>query len=69
MTHKLWGGRFAEEPSALLRALNDSFGFDRELFAEDVEGSIAWARVLASAGVLTAEEAETIVEALAKIDT
>ena len=31
------------EPSELLRALNDSFAFDRELFAEDVEGSIAWA--------------------------
>jgi argininosuccinate lyase len=68
MTHKLWGGRFAEEPSALLRVLNDSFGFDRELFAEDVEGSIAWARALAAAGVLNAKEASTIAEALAKID-
>ena len=37
----MWGGRFREGPSALLRALNDSFAFDRELFAEDVEGSIA----------------------------
>jgi len=69
MTPKLWGGRFAEEPSALLRALNDSFGFDRELFAEDVEGSMAWARALESAGVLTANEVSAIVEALAQIDT
>ena len=60
MTPKLWGGRFAEEPSALLRALNDSFGFDRELFAEDVEGSMAWARALESAGVLTANEVSAI---------
>ena len=43
----MWGGRFDGGPSELLRALNDSFAFDRELFAEDVEGSIAWARALA----------------------
>jgi len=60
----MWGGRFTEEPSALLRALNDSFGFDRELFAEDVEGSIAWAQAIGEAGVLTAEEVSTLVTAL-----
>jgi argininosuccinate lyase len=63
----MWGGRFAAPPSALLRALNDSFAFDRELFAEDVEGSIAWARALARAGVLTPEEADTIVHGLANV--
>ena len=62
MTHSLWGGRFAAAPSALLRALNDSFSFDRELFAEDVEGSIAWARA-----ALPASEAEAIVAALRRI--
>jgi argininosuccinate lyase len=63
----MWGGRFAAPPSELLRALNDSFGFDRELFADDVEGSIAWARALARAGVLTTVEAETIAGALLAI--
>jgi argininosuccinate lyase len=63
----MWGGRFAAPPSQLLRALNDSFGFDRELFADDVEGSIAWARALARAGVLTTVEAETIAGALLAI--
>lgn len=56
----MWGGRFSEGPSALLRALNDSFAFDRELLPEDVEGSIAWARELANVGVLTSEEAEAL---------
>ncbi len=60
----MWGGRFREGPSALLRALNDSFAFDRELFAEDVEGSIAWARELGHAGVLTSDEVRAIVDAL-----
>ena len=62
MTHSLWGGRFAAAPSALLRALNDSFAFDRELFIDDVEGSIAWAQA-----TLPAHEAETIVAALRDI--
>lgn len=60
----MWGGRFSEGPSALLRALNDSFAFDRELFAEDVEGSIAWAAELGHAGVLAPEEVSALVAAL-----
>ncbi len=60
----MWGGRFSEGPSSLLRALNDSFAFDRELFAEDVEGSIAWAHALGDAGVLTSEEVSALVDAL-----
>ena len=60
----MWGGRFSEGPSALLRALNDSFAFDRELFAEDVEGSIAWAQELGRVGVLTGDEVSSLVDAL-----
>ena len=60
----MWGGRFSEGPSALLRALNDSFAFDRELFAEDVEGSIAWAHELARVGVLSPDEESALIGAL-----
>ncbi len=67
MTHKLWGGRFEGEPSQLLRRFNDSFAFDCELFAEDVEGSIAWADALARAGVLTQNEASAIVTGLERV--
>ena len=67
MTPKLWGGRFEAEPSELLRRLNDSFAFDRELFSEDVEGSVAWARALGDAGVLTSAEAQTIVAGLQRV--
>jgi argininosuccinate lyase len=68
LTQKLWGGRFEGEPSPLLRRLNDSFAFDRELFDDDVEGSIAWARALADAGVLTDGELDAILGALVRID-
>jgi len=64
---KMWGGRFESEPSKLLRALNDSFAFDRELFAEDVQGSIAWARAIGECGVLTASEVEAVVNALESV--
>jgi len=63
----MWGGRFSEGPSDLLRALNDSFAFDRELFAEDVEGSIAWAEEISRAGVLTGDEVTSLVNALRAI--
>jgi argininosuccinate lyase len=63
----MWGGRFESEASELLRQFNDSFSFDRELFAEDIAGSIAWAEALASAGVLTQEEFHAIVNGLKRI--
>ncbi|MEA2326970.1 MAG: argininosuccinate lyase [Thermoanaerobaculia bacterium] len=68
MTQKLWGGRFEGEPSPLLRRLNDSFAFDRELFDDDVEGSIAWARALADVGVLNDAELDLILGALTRIE-
>jgi len=68
LTQKLWGGRFEGEPSPLLRRLNDSFAFDRELFDDDVEGSMAWARALSEAGVLSDDELDVFLGALARIE-
>jgi argininosuccinate lyase len=63
----MWGGRFSEGPSALLRALNDSLAYDRELLAEDIAGSIAWARELGASGVLPHGEVDSLVAALEEI--
>jgi argininosuccinate lyase len=60
----LWGGRFSEPTDDDLRALNDSIGYDRRMYWEDIAGSIAYARVIAGAGVITAEEAQTIIAGL-----
>ncbi|MCL4808233.1 MAG: argininosuccinate lyase, partial [Thermoanaerobaculia bacterium] len=62
--HDLWGGRFSAGPAEVLRRFNDSWSFDRELLAEDVEGSIAWAEELGRCGVLTPAEARKIVKGL-----
>jgi argininosuccinate lyase len=60
----LWGGRFSEPTDADLQALNDSMRFDRRMYAQDIAGSIAYAQAIAGVGVITAEEAATIVNGL-----
>ena len=63
----LWGGRFSEPSDEDLRRLNDSIDFDHVLYAEDIEGSIVYARALAQAGVLEVDEAEAIVDGLQQV--
>ena len=63
----LWGGRFSEPSDEDLRRLNDSIGFDRRLHREDIQGSVVYARALARAGVITPDEAETIVAGLGEV--
>ncbi len=67
----MWGGRFSgggEAPGSRLRALGDSLPFDWRLLGQDVEGSRAWARGLAGAGVLSAAEAERLCAALSEAE-
>jgi argininosuccinate lyase len=66
MAH-LWSGRFDERPDAGLFEFGASFPFDRRLFEDDVAGSLAWARAIHGAGVLTDAEAESIRQALEAI--
>ncbi len=56
----LWGGRFAGAADRGFVNFNRSFGFDRRMFAADVRASVAHCNSLASAGVLTGEEATNI---------
>ena len=63
----LWGGRFSEPSDDDLRRLNDSIGFDIALYAEDIAGSIAYAAALAQAGVISADEAETLTAGLREV--
>jgi argininosuccinate lyase len=63
-TTTLWSGRFDTAPDAAAFEFGASFRFDRRLFEDDVTGSLAWARALANAGVLSPDEARQIAEAL-----
>ncbi|MDQ4077969.1 MAG: argininosuccinate lyase [Chloroflexota bacterium] len=64
---KLWGGRYKGEPDQAMHELNRSIDFDQRLWKADLEGSIAWARELRSAGLLSGEEVGAIVEGLRQI--
>jgi argininosuccinate lyase len=61
---KLWGGRFETGPSAEFERFSESLSFDKRLLEADITGSQAFARALHRAGILTAEERDTIVAAL-----
>ena len=60
MTDKLWGGRFSQPTDAFVEAFTASVTFDRRLYAADIQGSIAHARMLEATQVLTSKEADTI---------
>ena len=66
-TRHLWSGRFSDVPDPDVFQFQASFGFDRCLFEDDVEGSLAWTDALAHAGVLSSADATTIREGLTAI--
>ena len=67
MTNKMWGGRFASDPDAIMEEINASIEFDRHLFREDILASKAHAAMLAKQGIITAEDADKIAQGLDKI--
>jgi argininosuccinate lyase len=67
MAKKLWGGRFRGETDTLVNRFNASIGFDRRLYAEDIEGSVAHCRMLARQGIISDEDASSIQAALGQI--
>src|SRR5690606_18149708 len=64
---QMWGGRFASGPDAIMEEINASIGFDRKLYAQDIQGSLAHAAMLAKTGIITAEDHAKIEEGLKTI--
>ncbi|KAI4187715.1 MAG: hypothetical protein L6R41_002617 [Letrouitia leprolyta] len=58
--NKLWGGRFTGGLDPLMDAYNESLSYDREFYAHDIDGSIAWARANKDVGILTEKEFKEI---------
>ncbi len=63
----LWGGRFTENLNQLAAEFNTSLPFDYRLAQADARGSIAWAKALAQAKVITSDEAAQLVGGLQRI--
>ena len=64
----LWHGRFAAGPAEALSALSDSLPFDRRMFAEDIAASRAHTKMLCDVGLLSVDERDGIVDALAQVE-
>ncbi|MCG6908437.1 MAG: argininosuccinate lyase [Desulfobacteraceae bacterium] len=67
MSEKPWEGRFTEKTDRLVESFTASIDVDRQLYADDIDGSVAHCRMLARAGIITAEEAAQLVEGLGRI--
>ena len=64
---KPWSGRFTEPTDAFVEAFTASVGFDRRMYHQDIDGSIAHATMLAHVGVLTAADRDAIIAGLEAI--
>ena len=64
---KLWSGRFAKDTDALVNELNASISFDQRLYREDIQGSLAHAKMLGDCGIISPEDVSAITEGLCGI--
>ena len=64
---QLWGGRFTKETDQMVYRFNASIGFDKRLFEQDIEGSIAHVVMMEKQGILTCEEKDDIIKGLTEI--
>jgi argininosuccinate lyase len=64
MSNKMWGGRFADGPDAIMEEINASIDVDRHLYAQDIAASKAHAAMLAAQGIIPADDAKNIAAGL-----
>jgi argininosuccinate lyase len=67
MAEKPWDGRFSEKTDQSVEAFTASIAYDRRLYPYDIAGSIAHCKMLAAVGVITDDEASSLVEGLGTI--
>jgi argininosuccinate lyase len=64
MSNKMWGGRFASGPDAIMQEINASIDFDRRLYRQDIAASKAHAAMLAKQGIIPRDDAAKIAHGL-----
>jgi len=67
MNKKLWGGRFEKDTDSTVEKFTASIDFDKNLYKQDILGSMAHARMLAKTGIISKEEAAQIIKGLLEI--
>ncbi len=68
MLKKPWGGRFKKDTHKIAEKFSASIDFDKRLYKEDIEGSVAHVKMLAECGIILKNEAEKIVKGLRQIE-
>ncbi len=63
-SNAMWGGRFAEGPSAIMREINASIPFDKALWQQDIMASKAHVAMLGAQGIVSADDAAQIADGL-----
>ena len=64
---KLWGGRFSKQTDKSVDDFNSSIRFDARIYAQDIAGSIAHAKMLGKQGIIPKEDSELIIKTLGEI--
>ncbi len=66
-SNQMWGGRFAEGPSAIMREINASIPFDKALWRQDIAASKAHVAMLGAQGIVSAKDAALISDGLDRV--
>ena len=64
---KLWGGRFTAPTDELVEEFTASINFDKRLYAEDIAGSVAHARMLGCSQIISQSDADALIDALNQV--
>ncbi|RVU29763.1 argininosuccinate lyase [Neptunomonas marina] len=67
-TNQQWGGRFSEPTDEFVARFTASVEFDQRMYRQDIQGSVAHAKMLTEAGVLTEQERDAIIQGLSEIE-
>ncbi len=67
MAEKPWEGRFTEKTDRSVEAFTSSIEIDKRLYPHDIAGSIAHCRMMAKVGLITGDEADSMVQGLKEI--
>jgi argininosuccinate lyase len=67
-TNTMWGGRFEGGPAKIMEEFTPSIGFDNRLAEQDLAGSRAHARMLATQGIIEKADLDAILKGLDAVE-
>jgi argininosuccinate lyase len=62
------GGRFKGGVDPIMEKFNESISFDKRMWAQDIRGSIAYAKAIGKVGIISEEEVQILVDGLEQVN-